>query len=102
MTLFSRTILVLTIAAEICFSQAPRPPYHRQPHPQPDPVILTSGDVAAVVKAAASSVNSDQMVIAVTDRQGDILGIYLKPSAPPTSIANFGVQADTRDVAVAL
>src|SRR5271170_4069044 len=102
MMLFSRTILVLAVAAAICFSQAPRPPYHRQPHPRPDPVMLTSGDVAAVVKAAASSVNSDAMVVAVTDRQGDILAIYLKPSAPPTTVANFGVQAGTKEVAVAL
>ena len=43
--------------------------------------MLTSADVAAVVEAAASSVNSDAMVIAVTDRQGDILAIYQKPSA---------------------
>jgi uncharacterized protein GlcG (DUF336 family) len=41
-------------------------------------------------------------VIAVTNRQGNILAIYKKPSAPPTSAANFGMQADTREVAVAL
>ena len=64
--------------------------------------MLTSDDVSAVVQAASSSVNSDAMVIAVTDRQGDILAIYKKPSAPPTSAANFGVQADTKEVAVAL
>ncbi len=100
--LFARTIFVLALAAAICLSQEPRPPVHRQPHPQPDPVMLTSADVAAVVEAAASSVNSDAMVIAVTDRQGDILAIYQKPSAPPTSAANFGMQADTNEVAVAL
>ena len=68
----------------------------------PDPVMLTSDDVAAVVQAAASSVNSDAMVIAVTNRQGDILAIYQKPAAPATSAANFGIQADTKEVAVAL
>ena len=99
---FMRTIFVLTLAASICVSQQARPPLHRQPHPRPDPVILTSDDVSAVVEAAAASVNSDAMVIAVTDRQGDILAIYKKPSAPPTSAANFGTQADTKEVAVAL
>ena len=64
--------------------------------------MLTSADVAAVVEAAATSVNSDAMVIAVTDRQGDILAIYQKPAAPTTSAANFGIQADTKEVAVAL
>ena len=43
-----------------------------------------------------------RMVIAVTDRQGDILAVYRKPGAPATSTANFGIQADTNEVAVAL
>ena len=42
------------------------------------------------------------MVIAVTDRQGDILAIYQQAGAPATAAANFGVQADTNEVAVAL
>ncbi len=64
--------------------------------------VLTAADVDAVVQAAAASVNSESMVIAVTDRQGDILAIYQKPAAPATATANFGVQADTKEVAVAL
>jgi uncharacterized protein GlcG (DUF336 family) len=95
-------IFVMAGAAAICLSQGPRPPLQRHFHPRPDPVMLTSSDVSAVVEAAASSVNSDAMAIAVTDRQGDILAIYLKPSAPATTTANFGMQADTREVAVAL
>ena len=64
--------------------------------------MLLASDVAQVVEAAAASVNSDAMVIAVTNRQGNILAIYSKPGAPATSLANFGAQADTREVAVAL
>ncbi len=100
--LFARISAVLALTAAICVAQQPRPPIHRHPHPRPDPVILTSDDVAAVVAAAASSVNSDALVIAVSDRQGDILAIYKKPGAPATSPANFGIQADTAEVAVAL
>ena len=100
--LFARAIPVFALTAWICLSQQARPPFDRRPHPRPDPVMLTSADVSAVVEAAAASVNSDALVIAVTDRQGDILAIYRKPSAPLTSTANFGVQADTREVAVAL
>ena len=100
--LFPRTISLFALAAPIVFSQPAHPAAHRQLHPLPDPVVLTSTDVAAVVEAAASSVNSDAMVIAVTDRQGDILAIYVKPAAPATSTANFSVQADTKEVAVAL
>ncbi len=98
--LVSRTISVFVLAGVICFAQ--RPPVHRHPFPLPDPVILTSADVALVVQKTAEAVNSDAMVIAVTDRQGDILAIYQKPSAPATSAANFGMQADTKEVAVAL
>jgi len=99
--LFARTLFALALAASIGLAQ-PRQPVHRQPHPRPDPVVLTSSDVAAVVQAAAASVNSDAMAIAVTDRQGDILAIYKKPSMPLTSAANFGIQAGTTEVAVAL
>src|SRR3984957_5457919 len=100
--LFARAIFVFASAAAICFPQATRTPLRRHLHPLPDPVMLTSADVSAVVEAAAASVNSDAMVIAVTDRQGHILAIYQKPSAPAISAANFGIQADTNDVAVAL
>jgi uncharacterized protein GlcG (DUF336 family) len=62
---------------------------------------LTATEVATVVLHAAASV-SVPMVVAVTDRQGNILAVYRKPGAPETSTANFGMQADTNEVAVAL
>ena len=65
------------------------------------PPILTAVDVQKVVTQAASSLNAP-MVIAVTDRQGDILAVFQKPGVPATSTANFSMQADTREVAVAL
>src|ERR1700733_10834089 len=99
--LFARTFFMLTVAASLGLAQ-PRPPVERHPHPRPDPVVLTSDDVAAVLAATAAAVNSDAMAIAVTDRQGDILAIYKKPSMPLTSAANFGIQAGTTEVAVAL
>ena len=95
------SLALVAITAGLCLAQQ-RPPVRKEPRPKPDPVVLASSDVAAVVEAAASSVNSDAMVIAVTDRQGDILAVYQKPSAPAMSAANFGAQADTREVAVAL
>ncbi len=49
---------------------------------QDPPPVLTAADVDAVVQSAAASVNSEALVIAVTDRQGDILAIYQKPGAP--------------------
>ena len=67
----------------------------------PSPV-LTAADVDAVIQHAAASVNSEALIIAVTDRQGDILAVYRKPGAPAAALANFGVQADANEVAVAL
>jgi len=101
-------VLVLTAAlflfpAGSSAFQLPRhPPIRPHPHPLADPVTLSATDVANVVEAAASSVNSEAMAIAVTDRQGNILAVYQKPNAPATAAANFGVQADTKEVAVAL
>jgi uncharacterized protein GlcG (DUF336 family) len=98
--------LFLCAIGSSAFQPPSRPPVRPHPDPTPaplrDPLVLTSSDVAKVVEVAASSVNSEAMVIAVTDRQGDILAIYQKPNAPATALANFGVQADTQEVAVAL
>jgi uncharacterized protein GlcG (DUF336 family) len=65
------------------------------------PPTLTAVDVQAVVQQAAASVNVP-MVVAVTDRQGNILAVFRKPGAPLSAAANFGIQADSNEVAVAL
>jgi uncharacterized protein GlcG (DUF336 family) len=46
------------------------------------PAFLTKDDVRRVVEAAATSIDSSSLIIAVTDRQGDILAVFRKPSAP--------------------
>ncbi|HTR39300.1 MAG TPA: heme-binding protein [Bryobacteraceae bacterium] len=99
-----RSPLLPIFLAAACLHAQPQRAHLRRPFPRPivDPAILNAADVDSVVQAAAASVNSESMVIAVTDRQGDILAIYQKPAAPATSTANFGVQADTKEVAVAL
>jgi uncharacterized protein GlcG (DUF336 family) len=63
---------------------------------------LLAADVDLIVRKAAESANSNQMVIAVTDRQGDILALYRKPGAPAESIGNFSRLVDTNELAVAL
>jgi uncharacterized protein GlcG (DUF336 family) len=67
-----------------------------------DPTGLTAAEVDAVVQAAAASVNSTQLVIAVTNRRGDVLAVYRKPDAPVQSLGNFGIMQDSNEVAVAL
>jgi uncharacterized protein GlcG (DUF336 family) len=69
---------------------------------QDDPApSLTAADVQTVVQNAAAAVNAP-MVIAVTDRVGNILAVFQTPGAPSTATANFGIQADSNEVAVAL
>jgi len=62
---------------------------------------LTAQDVTAVVQAAAASVNVP-VAVAVTNRQGVILGVYVKPGTPATAIGNFGQATDTKELAVGL
>src|SRR5205823_8096901 len=57
--------------------------------------------VQAVVTAAAASVNLP-VAVAVTNLQGNILAVYLKPGTPATSVGNFGQSTDTRELAVGL
>jgi uncharacterized protein GlcG (DUF336 family) len=66
------------------------------------PPTLTAADVQSVVQNAASSINSTTMVIAVTDRMGNILAVFSEPNAPATTAANFGAMVATPEVAIAL
>jgi uncharacterized protein GlcG (DUF336 family) len=63
---------------------------------------LTQADVQMVVEAAATAAQSDAMAIAVVDRMGRILAVYVGPSAPATAPGNFGEAIPTADLAVAL
>lgn len=63
---------------------------------------LTASDVQAVVQAAASSVDSEALDIAVTDRQGNVLAVFHKNAVPATAIGNLGKPTATDDLAVGL
>ncbi|MDP8981833.1 MAG: heme-binding protein [Acidobacteriota bacterium] len=63
---------------------------------------LTAADVQTAVEAAAKSVNSTSMVIAVTNRKGEILAVFRQPDAPVTAIGNYSIPVDTNELAVAL
>ena len=63
---------------------------------------LTAADVTAAIQAAAASVNVSTMAIAVTDRQGDILGVFSEPNMPAASTGNFSAQVSTTELAIAL
>jgi uncharacterized protein GlcG (DUF336 family) len=74
--------------------------------PPPPPVIAAVGplsamDVDSIVQAAVNSENVD-MVVAVTDRAGFVLGVFRTANAPVMAQGNFGVMQNANDVAVAL
>lgn len=63
---------------------------------------LTAADVTAITKAAAEAVASTTIVIAVTDREGVVLGLYRGPAAPTTVTGNFGATVNANNFAVSL
>lgn len=91
-------VLIYLIA---CGGTSPPPAPPPPPGSQTNASQLTAADVQAVVQAAASSVNVP-VAVAVTDRQGDILGVYVEPGTPPTSIGNFSQPVNTEELAVGL
>jgi uncharacterized protein GlcG (DUF336 family) len=64
--------------------------------------FLTAVDVNDITRTAAESLSDTAMVIAVTDREGQILGLFHKPGAPVTAGGNFGVLVDANDLAISL
>src|SRR5437899_1210221 len=72
---------------------SPPPPVAVQP--------LQVSDVQNIVQAAVNSVGVD-MVVAVVDRAGFVLGVFRTPNAPAMSTGNFGQPVDANDLAVAL
>ena len=71
------------------------------PQPVATAQALQIADVQKIVQAAVSAVNVD-MVVAVVDRAGFVLGVFRTQNAPATALANFGQSLDANDVAVAL
>ena len=73
------------------------------PPPAPAPAVapLEIADVEKIIRAAVNSTNLD-MVVAVVDRAGFVLGVYRTQNAPASAIGNFGATVDANDLAVAL
>jgi len=66
--------------------------------------FLTAGDVMDAVRTAASAISPTSVVIAVTDRSGVPLAVYLGPTATAADIVvgNFGTPINAQDYAVGL
>jgi len=74
------------------------------PPPPPAPSVqqpLLVADVQQIVQAAVNSAKVD-MVVAVVDRAGFVLGVFRTQNAPVTATGNFSATVDANDLAVAL
>jgi uncharacterized protein GlcG (DUF336 family) len=71
------------------------------PPPIPTVQALQVTDVQNIVQAAVNSANVD-MVVAVVDRAGFVLGVFRTQNAPTAATGNFGQTLGANDVAVAL
>lgn len=66
---------------------------------------LTADEVDGIISQAASSLSSTTLVIAVTDREGKILGVFRKPDAPESTTAFLSgrsIEVNADELAVAL
>lgn len=103
-TLALGIVLALGVAGALAFLLVGCGPGAAVPTPTPPPPAvqpLQTADVQSVINAAVASVNVD-MVVAVVDRAGFVLGVFRTQNAPTTAIGNFGQTQDANDVAVAL
>jgi len=69
--------------------------------PAPAVQALGTADVQKIVQAAVNSAGVD-MVVAVVDRAGFVLGLFRTLNAPATAVGNFGTTVNASDLAVAL
>ena len=69
----------------------------------PTPAVqpLQIADVQQIVQAAVNSADMD-MVVAVVDRAGFVLGVFRTQNAPATAAGNFNATVNANDLAVAL
>ena len=71
------------------------------PPPVASVQAMQVADVQKIVQAAVNSANVN-MVVAVVDRAGFVLGVFRTQNAPATAVGNFGQTLGANDVAVAL
>jgi uncharacterized protein GlcG (DUF336 family) len=71
------------------------------PPPVPAVQALQAADVQKIVTAAVNSTDVE-MIVAVVDRAGFVLGVFRTQNAPAATIGNFGQAQNANDVAVAL
>jgi uncharacterized protein GlcG (DUF336 family) len=95
-------ILALVVAGSVLLSCGGVGGAQNPAVPPPVATPLSHTDVDTIVQDVAQSAVAP-MVIAVTDRAGGILAIFVtQPNAPATGIGNFGQSENAQELAVAL
>src|SRR5215470_7171450 len=69
--------------------------------PAPSVQPLQAADVQRIIQAAVNSANVD-MVVAIVDRAGFVLGVFRTQNAPTSATGNFSATVDANDLAVGL
>src|ERR1700722_4196181 len=90
------------ICGQLCFMAAVWAQTDPNAGLAPNTAALTAADVTGIITNAVLAVNQPAMVVAVSDRQGNILGVFARSSAPALSVGNFGQMVDTNELAAAL
>lgn len=98
-----KRLLAVSCAIFLCGALASCGGTNSSSSPPPPPVVaeLSATDVQSIVQTAAAAVNVPY-VVAVTNREGDILAVYQKPGFSASSIGNFSQTVDTNELAVSL
>jgi uncharacterized protein GlcG (DUF336 family) len=69
--------------------------------PAPSVQPLQAADVQRIIQAAMNSASVD-MVVAIVDRAGFVLGVFRTQNAPTSATGNFSATVNANDLAVAL
>jgi len=64
----------------------------------PNCQFLLAQDVTDAVRAAATAISPNNVVIAVVDRAGEVLGVYLGPGATPADVITGNLRNITQDL----
>jgi uncharacterized protein GlcG (DUF336 family) len=98
----SRGVRWIALAALVLIALAPVPA-PAEPC-APNCQFLTALDVTNALRAAATAISPTSLVVAVVDRSGEVLGIYLGPTAAAGDVVqgNFSIPVNVQDYAIGL
>ena len=103
-TFTNGSLLALLVCAPLllCSCSGGNPAATPKPSNPSAGTALTAADVTSVIQNTVTSVN-EPMVVAVTDRAGNVLAVYhTSPAFPTTTTGDFGQTVSSDDLAIGL